>query len=168
MKNINPVIQITELEQVGMVVSDLKKSMDSMIQNFGIGPWKVFIFSPEHIKETAYYGQASKSGMKIALCYVGKIQFELIEPIGEDNIYYDFEKQHGSGIQHLGLHKVKSEQDFFSTKDALEAAGFPCIWTGKSPRTRFGYFDTTKSLNTILEVVWFIPGATVEPDYIYP
>ena len=168
LKTHKPIIKITELEQVGMVVSNLTKSMDSMWQTFGIGVWNVFIYQPDRIKETKYYGKPSKSGMKIAFCSVGKIQLELIEPIGEDNIYHDFEKEYGNGIQHLGLHKVQTEKDFFIETKILEEAGFPCIWSGRSPRGRFGYFDTLKSLNTLLEVVWVDSEINIEPDYIYP
>jgi methylmalonyl-CoA/ethylmalonyl-CoA epimerase len=153
-----------------MVVADLKIAMDSMWQNFGIAPWRVFTYLPEqHVKETMYCGKPSKSGMKLAFCNVGKIQFELIEAIGEDNIYHEFVKKNGNGIQHLGLHKIKTEQEFFAVTKKLEAAGYPCIWSGRSPRARFGYFDTVRSLNTILECVWLDPDApSLEPDYIYP
>lgn len=170
LKNNEPIIKITELEQVGMVVGDLKKAMDSMGRDFGIAPWQVITYLPEQqVKETKYYGKPSKSGMKLAFCNVGKIQFELIEPIGDDNIYRDFEKKYGNGIQHLGWYKTKTEQEFFATTKKLEAAGYPCIWTARSPRGRFGYFDTAKSLNTILEVTWLNPNApSFKPDYIYP
>lgn len=168
-KNNEPIIKITELEQVGMVVSDLKKAMDSMGQDFGIAPWQVITYAPEQqVTETKYYGKPSKSGMKLAFCNVGKIHFELIEPIGEDNIYHDFAKKYGNGIQHLGWYKTKTEQDFFATVQKLETAGYPCIWSARSPRGRFGYCDTTKTLNTILEVIWADPNVPAfKPDYIY-
>ncbi|MCL5260169.1 MAG: VOC family protein [Gammaproteobacteria bacterium] len=168
-KSNNPVIQITSFEQVGMVVKDLTDSMNSMWNNFGIGPWDVRIYNPERIREAKYYGKPSKSGMKAAFCYVGKIQLELVEPIGEDNIFRDFEKLHGNGIQHLGWHIVKTEQDFFAITSKLNEAGHACIWSARSPRGRFAYFDTMKTLNTLLEVVWVDPeAAAVQPDYIYP
>jgi hypothetical protein len=39
----HPLIKIEELQQVGMVVRNVDKTMESMWNNFGIGPWKVFI-----------------------------------------------------------------------------------------------------------------------------
>ena len=166
--DITPIIKITNLEQIGMVVPDLTKAMDDMWKNFGIGPWNVLIYTPDRLKEVRYYNKPSKSGGKIGLCQVGKVQFELIEPIGKDNIYYDFVNKYGNGIQHLGWYKVETEEDFYVTVKKLEAAGFPCIWSGHSPRSRFAYFDTTKILNTILEVIWLDKKANVKPDYIYP
>jgi len=163
-----PIIQINNLEQIGMVVENLEEAMESMWQTFGIGPWHVLIFTPKMIKENNHYGKPSKSGMKLAICQMKNIQLELMQPTGNEGIYHDFIKKYGNGIQHVGWHKVKTEQDFFATKTKLENAGMPCIWSGHLPQGRFAYFDTLKKLNTLLEIAWFEPNATTKPNYIYP
>ena len=162
-----PIIKITDLEQVGMVVPNLDQAMSNMWENFGIGPWKVLSFTPDRLSDVKYYHRASISGMKISFCQVGKIQLELIEPIGDDNAYRDFVNKYGNGIQHLGWYKTASEEDFFATIKKLEDAGFPCIFEGRNQYAYFAYLDTTKALNTILEVV-FINDLNFKPDYIYP
>lgn len=162
-----PIIKITNLEQVGMVVPNLNQAMANMWKNFGIGPWKVLMFTPDRLSDVVYYDKPSFSGMKISFCQVGNIQLELIEPIGDDNADSDFINKYGNGVQHLGWYKTSSEQDYFATIVKLEAAGFPCIFRGRNQYAYFAYFDTTKVLNTILEVV-YINDPAFKPDYIYP
>jgi hypothetical protein len=163
------IIKIKNLEQVGMVVQDITANMQNMWNVFGIGPWDVYVYEPGDLKDILYYGKPSKSGMKIARTKVGKCEIELVEPIGQDNIYQDFANKYGNGIQHLGWHVVDNEAEFFTTMQAMEKANFPCIWSGRSPRGRFAYFDTMHVLNTLLEMAWIDESAnSVSPSYIYP
>lgn len=163
-----PVIKIKELEQVGMVVGDLTERMETMWNTFGIGPWDVYIFEPGSLIDVKYYGKPSRSGMKVARAKVGPMEIELIEPIGEDNIYRDFVKKQGNGVQHLGWHKVDTLEAVAETTRRLEEAGFPCIWCGRTYRSAFAYFDTLKALNTILEVIWWDKTITPHPSYTFP
>ena len=162
-----PIIKITNLEQVGMAVPNLDQAMSNMWKDFGIGPWKVLSLTPNKLNDVTYHHKPSISGMKVAFSQVGKVQLELIEPIGDDNIYRDFINKYGNGVQHLGWYKTTNKQDFFATIKKLEDAGFPCIFAGRNQYAYFAYVDTTKTLNTILEVV-FINDPTFKPDYIYP
>jgi methylmalonyl-CoA/ethylmalonyl-CoA epimerase len=144
--------------------------MQEMWQNFGIGPWQVYIYEPNQLKDVKYFGKPSKSGMKVALAQIGNTLLELIEPIGKDNIYYAFIQKNGYGINHFGYYRVKSETDFFATIKKLETAGFPCIWSGLSPRgNRFAYIDTTKALHTVLEILWVNEKAPMlKPNRVFP
>jgi methylmalonyl-CoA/ethylmalonyl-CoA epimerase len=163
-------LKVKELEQVGMVVYNLEESVKKMWHDFGIGPWDVYVntHTPDLLKEVKYYGKPSSSGMKIAMAQVGPMQIELIEPIGTDNIYADFLKKHGEGIQHLGWYKTKTEKEFFEKMHELEQAGFPCIFSGRSYRSRFAYFDTTKALHTIFEIIWVDQKIPPRPSYKFP
>lgn len=163
-----PVIQIKELEQIGMVVKNLDQSMKVMWENFGIGPWEVYIHQPERLREVKYYGKPSKSGLKVAIARLGAMHIELIEPIGKDNIYYDYLKKHGEGVQHLGWYKAETEEAFFSKTHELETAGFQCIFSGRTYRSRFAYFETTKKLHTILEVIWVDKNIPLQMSYKFP
>lgn len=165
----NHIIKIKNLEQVGMVVQDITTNMQNMWNTFGIGPWDVYVYEPGILQDVLYYKKPSKSGMKVARTKVGKCEIELVEPIGQDNIYQDFANKYGDGIQHLGWHVVESEEKFFTTMQTMEKANFPCIWSGRSPRGRFAYFDTTRVLNTLLEAAWIDKNAKgASPTYVYP
>jgi methylmalonyl-CoA/ethylmalonyl-CoA epimerase len=151
-----PAIKITELEQIGYVVRDCEKSAQSMWENFGIGPWRIVNIPIEFTTEQTYRGKPGRFGFRAAMTItkVGGIEFELIEPTEGKSIYRDFLDEHGDGIHHLGWHKLPTLAAFDKTTEALERAGFPCLMSGKGPGVAYGYFDATKSLNTIIETIW--------------
>jgi len=165
-----PIIKITDINHIGIIVKNIDKSMQAMWQNFGIGPWKVYIYEPNRLKDARYLGMPANIGMKVAFAQLGSTLLELIEPIGNNNIYNDFIRKHGEGIEHFGYYKVKSEAEFFATLKKLAAVGFSCLWTALSPRgNRFAYVDTTKVLHTVLEVLWVNDQAPpLTPDRIFP
>ena len=84
-----------------------------------------------------------------------------------DTIYRDFLRDHGEGFQHVGWHRLDSQESFHETARALEQAGFPCIMSGQRSNGGFAYFDTTKVLYTILEVTWRDPSVTSPPRPIH-
>lgn len=172
-----PVIKITNLNQVCFVVNDLEKSMASLWKTFGIGPWDIYIRDPESkmegesIRDMTYYGKPARFSYKMAGTHdpLGGMYIELIQPVAGDNIYRDFLRENGEGVQHLGWHMVESEAAFFDTWKMLAQEGFPCMMSARLYHTAFAYFDTTRVLNTILEVVWREPGKTrPAPAGVFP
>ncbi|MFC1962295.1 VOC family protein [Chloroflexota bacterium] len=160
-----PLIQLSQLEQVCFVVHDIDKTMKSLWDTFGIGPWNINLRDPdskidaESITDMTYYGKPARFGYLMASTRdpMGGIRIELIQPAGGDSIHRDFLRDHGEGVQHLGWHIVDSQEALARTTKVLEQAGFPCIMSGRLYSSVFAYFDTTKVLNTILEVVWRDP-----------
>jgi methylmalonyl-CoA/ethylmalonyl-CoA epimerase len=164
----NTVIKINNFDHIGMVVKNLEQSVQGMWKNFGIGPWEIYLDETQ-VKDAKYYGKQSNSNMKFAMAQVGNISLGLIEPIGRDNVYEDFFKKNGEGIQHLGNYKAASEADFITIIEQLETAGFRCIWRGRIGGNHFAYVDTIKVLHTIFEVIWVDPTApALKPSYVYP
>ena len=158
MKNAsNPLIRITELEQVGFVVRDVVQSAVLLWNTFGIGPWHVNDMDAETMDETTYYGKPAQFSFRIAHTpqKVGAFEIELIQPLEGDTIYRDFLRDHGEGFHHFGWHRTHSLKDFNRTIQALENAGYPCIMSGRIFNVgSFAYMDTTKVLNGLLEVVY--------------
>ena len=166
----HPVVNVTELEQVCIVVHDLTKSMEAMWDTFGIGPWDIYIADADSVSNMTYHGKPASFKFKVARTHnkLGGIEIELIQPVEGDNIYRDYLKEHGEGIHHLGWHKVDNLEAFTETTQRLEREGFPCIMSGRGQRSAFAYFDTTKVLHTILEVNWWYPNVIPHPDYTFP
>jgi methylmalonyl-CoA/ethylmalonyl-CoA epimerase len=160
------VIKITDLNQVCMVVNDLDKSMASLWRTFGMGPWDIHVRDyeseneAESIRDMTYYGKPAQFSYKMASTHdkFGGVFIELIQPVAGDNIYRDFLKKNGEGIHHLGWHVVESQEAFAETWKRLEEGGFPCMMSARLYHTAVAYFDTTKVLGTILEVVWRDPA----------
>lgn len=157
-----PVIKVTGLQQVCLAVRDLDRTMESLWNTFGMGPWEIYVrdfnsTSPdESLTDMTYYGKPAKFSFKVAIArsQLGGIIMELIQPVAGDSIYRDFVRDYGDGVHHLGWHVVDSLEGFNETIKTLEKEGFPCIMSGRTYNAAFAYIDTTKVLNTILEVVW--------------
>ena len=126
-----------------------------MKNTFAIGLWDIRIFDADSLTNMTYHGKPARFGFKLARPHnkLGSINIELIQPLEGENVYSDFLRQHGEGIHHIGSHMVNSITALVETSRRLENAGFTCIMSGRTHWATFAYFDTTKLLNTILEVM---------------
>ncbi len=170
-KSCKPIINITNLEQVCIVVHDVNKSIESLWNTFGIGPWKVFVIDSSILNEMTYHGKSAKFSFKMARTQnkIGGFEIELMEPLEGNSIYRDFLREHGEGIHHLGWQRLNSPEAVVETTKSLENAGFPCLMSGMSPDSSFAYIDTTKVLHTILELFWLNPSARpLRPVRVFP
>jgi methylmalonyl-CoA/ethylmalonyl-CoA epimerase len=160
---VNPhqqVIKITELEQVCIVVHDVDKTAQAMWNTFGIGPWNVLTKHSSDMSEMTYHGKPARFSFKGALTQnkLGGIGLALIAPLEGDNIYRDFLREYGEGVQHLGHHKVASLEALAETNHKLEQAGFPCAMSGRTVVGCFAYIDTRSVLKTFLKLTWADPS----------
>jgi methylmalonyl-CoA/ethylmalonyl-CoA epimerase len=167
-KSSQPVIKITEFGHVSAVVHDIDKSANSMWNIFGIGPWNVFTMAASAMSDMTYHGKPARFGFKAAILQnnLGGMGMELIEPLEGDSIYRDFLREHGDGIHHLGSYLVDNLEVFEETTRRLEKAGFACLMRARTHGSAFAYFDTSKVLNTILEMLWI--ESFPQPDYVLP
>ena len=173
----NPVIKITSLAQVCLIVKDRDSAMKKLWETFGIGPWNVRVRDSRssdeawRISDCTYYGKPAELGFKVATTVnkVDGVFIELIQPLFGQNIFSDFLKENGEGIQHLGWYTAQTQDEFKDAWHKLEAAGFPCIQSGRNIALDFAFFDTKKILGTTLEMLWRNPAMkTPPPQYIYP
>jgi hypothetical protein len=170
-EKIVPIFEATAFEQVGIVVADIDKSVETYWKTFGIGPWSNKTVTADMFTKAFYHGKPGKLNFKIARARkAGGLEIELLQPVKGENIYRDFLKEHGEGVHHWGWHKVYSKEAFDKDTKTLEAVGFPCLQSGLFKNTAFAYFDTTKAINTMLEMIWIDPAASpsTPPDLIYP
>jgi methylmalonyl-CoA/ethylmalonyl-CoA epimerase len=176
MEKITPVIKITSLVQVSIIVNDLDASMKRLWETFGIGPWRILVRDPYSEDETSrlsnctYYGKSVKYGYKTAST-INKLDgmiLELTQPTFGPNIFSDFLKERGEGIQHLGWYVVQTREEFKEAWGKLEAAGYPCIQSGTPFGREYAFFDTTNILGTVLEMLWCDPSVKTTPNYIFP
>jgi hypothetical protein len=85
-----------------MVVRDLDQAMERYVGEFGVGPWSVYTFSPDWIKDMNVRGEPQGYKMRLAIAYVGSMMYELLEPVEGPNAYKEFLDEHGEGLHHLG------------------------------------------------------------------
>lgn len=164
-----PKTKFQKIDQICVVVRDVRKAMKAYWETVGIGPWKLYEYGGEHLEEMSYHGKPANFKFLMALTTVGDVGFELIQPLEGDSIYQDFLDKYGEGVQHLQM----VVDDIDKAMAAAEANGIPIIQFGRRHKGAgmpgFAYLDTEESLHTTFE---FVQGGggnePLEPIESYP
>ena len=149
------------LAQIGVVVRNLDESIGKYEKILGIKPHRIIEQSPTGDGKKYYYGKESDFFQKVALYQLGDIEFELLEPFGEDSVLKDYLDEHGEGIHHIAF----DTENFAGVCEHFESNGIPLAQTGptsRHPALRWGFFDTVKELGTTIEVFNALEVAKLE------
>jgi len=77
----------TDILQVCVIVKDGYATMKKYNDDYGIGPWEVYKFNPDTVKNQAVHGKAQENSYLVFITQIGKVQFELIEPLDDKSDY---------------------------------------------------------------------------------
>jgi len=135
----NPVLPLTRLDQIGIVVRDSEKVMESWTALFGIGPWRKVEFDITDVD-----GQPGK--VKLCFADLGVVQLELIEPVVGRIFHSQHLEEHGEGLHHLGFYV----DDVDGEAAKVVAAGGKVLSTAPG---RWAYMDTGGPGGVIFEVI---------------
>ena len=153
--------------QIAWVVEDLDRTVEMYHQMFGIGPWHFYTYGAPLVKKMSYYGEPCEYKMRVALSYFGPMRVEFIEIVEGPTVYADFVKDHGYGVQHLG---VLVEDMEVALAQAAEA-GFTMIMDGSGfgpdGDGHYAYLDTEKVYGVTYELIQR-PARRQPPEKIYP
>jgi len=155
------------IAQIALVVQDLDVAVEQYHRRFGVGPWHFYTYGKPLLKQMSYRGRPAEYRMRLALSYFGPTRIELIELLDGDTVYADFVREHGYGIQHLG---VLVEDMDVALADAAEAgltmtmdgSGFGLDGDG-----HFAYLDTETDFGFVLELIER-PRRRLPPEKIFP
>ena len=155
------------IAQIAIIVPDLDRAVEMYFKKFGIGPWHFYTYEKPLVKDMSYMGRPTNYSNRIALSHFGPMRIELIE-IGEgDSVYADFVKEHGYGVQHLGL----LVEDMPSAIEEWEQAGFRMIMDGSGfgpdGDGHYAYFDSEADFGVTLELIQR-PARRYPPEKVYP
>lgn len=155
------------ISQIAMVVEDLDATVHRYYRVFGIGPWHFYTYGRPLVKRMSYRGRPADYRMRIALTYFGPTRIELIELLDGDTVYGDFVRQHGYGVQHLGV----LVDDMADALKLAHEAGFSMIMDGSGfgldGDGHYAYLDTEKDFGFTLELIER-PKRRAPPEKIYP
>lgn len=106
--------------------------------------------------DSRYRGQPLSLAFEVGFQRMGAISYEWIQPPATPaNIYEDFLKRHGEGIQHIGI----PVDDLGKATAAYEKLGFP-VWqagawgdVGKPDSGQYRYMDTDKIGGVSVELI---------------
>jgi methylmalonyl-CoA/ethylmalonyl-CoA epimerase len=150
----------TQTMQIGIVVRDLDATMRKYVDEYGIGPWKIYEFSPGNTKDLREYGQPVKRSWRLAVAMVGQLQWELIEPLDEESIYARFLAEKGGGVHHIAV----LAQSFDEMLSMGAKRGIEVPLSGEFEDVRVAYLGTDRDLGVILEIFSGMPDQEQKPD----
>lgn len=154
----------TETIQICVVVRDLEAAMRTYVHEYGIGPWEIYEFNPDTVRDMREDGQAVERSFRLALSHIGQMQWELIQPLDDDSIYARFLAEKGEGVHHVGV----ASPDFSETIAALEEKGNSVVFGGEYNGVNFAYLSTDRDLGVMTEIFAAPPGLEQKPDAVYP
>ena len=158
---------IGSVDQLAVVVRELDASMKSYVEDFGIGPWNVYTFSPDWIQGMTFRGEEQRYSTRLALADVGRMMYELIEPVQGPNSYQEFLDEHGEGLHHLGYFV----DDLDVAINDMESKGYRLLQSGRGIGTKgeggYAYFETGNALGCIVEAIE-MPQEMPPPERTFP
>ena len=154
----------TETIQIALVVQDIEATMRTYVNEYGIGPWDVYEFNSDTVRDMREGGEPVERSWRLALAQVGQLQWELIQPLDEDSIYARFLAEKGEGVHHVGV----AVPSFGATIDELGERGRGVVFGGEYKGINFAYLATDGDLGLITEIFAAPPGLEQRPDAVYP
>ncbi len=158
---------IEKIDQVCVVVRDLRRAMEHYATLLGIGPWRVYTYGKPLVRRTFYRGQPADYTMRLAFAQKGGLVFELIQPLRGPSIYHEFLEHNYEGIHHFGVFVPKLAE----AVEKARAAGFEVIMSGHGTGVQddggYAYLSTEEKLGAIFELIE-LPSQRYPPEEIYP
>jgi catechol 2,3-dioxygenase-like lactoylglutathione lyase family enzyme len=136
--------------QVGMIVRDIEKSLDSYVEVFKLDKRpRIYEIDGLEVSHMKYLGKPSEARAKQAFIPAGQVTIELIEPIGGPSTWREFLETHGEGVHHIAF-EVKGTDQVVSV---LAGQGIPVVQQGDYTGGRYTYVSSEDRLGVILELL---------------
>ena len=142
---------------VGVVVNNIEEALKKIEKIARFDSYTVMDFPPPEMnrEDVQLYYHGEKNWYTARFCFIpmGKTEIELIEPLEGESVWKDFLREHGEGVHHLKyeVESLNEAMAFFRDK------GIACTQYGSAVGKNLGktwaYFDTTKELGTVIEVL---------------
>lgn len=163
-----PRTRFREINQICVVVRDIRKAMRDYWETVGIGPWRLYEYGPQ-LTESYYRGKPGQFKVLAALATLNNITVELIKPLEGDTIHQEFLDQHGEGVHHVAV----LVDDIEAEMAAAEANGIAVVQSGRDRRnggrSGFAYLDTEGRVHTTFEFLQRAGGSPpLQPIEVYP
>jgi methylmalonyl-CoA/ethylmalonyl-CoA epimerase len=149
----------TETMQLGIVVRDLEATVRRYEDDYGIGPWRFDRIDLGAANDYREYGRPVERSNRIAIAMVGRVMWELIEPLDEDGIYARFLAEKGEGVHHVAV-ATPDFDETFARAERKDGVMLSCKHSGID----IAYLDTLRDLGVTIEIFSGTPGAEREPD----
>ena len=153
-----------QIDQIGIVVRDLDRTMAQYHALLGWGPWDVFEYEAPWLHHTEIRGEAREYTMLGAETMVGNLVVELIEPTSPSP-YTEWLDARGEGLHHIlvgwaGDIQASAEstgpddleERSSRLREAFAAQGIGVLMSGRiGDVSQYYYLDTQPALKVIIE-----------------
>jgi len=147
----------TETMQIGIVVRDLDAAIRRYVEDYGIGPWQFHQFKPGDVKDWREHGQPAEPSTRIATAMVGRVQWELIQPLDDKSIFAQFLAEKGEGVHHIAVAVADFDEMLAAEAKRGNELVLNCELSGKFTGIKVAYLGTQRDLGVILEVFNGLP-----------
>lgn len=154
----------TETMQIGIVVRDLDAAVRRYVDDYGIGPWEVYQFKPGDVKDWREHGQPVEPSTRIATAMVGRVQWELIQPLDDKGIFAQFLAAKGEGVHHIAVAAANFDETLAAEAKRGNELVLSCELSGEFSGIKVAYLGTQRDLGVILEVFNGLPDGKQKPD----
>lgn len=161
--------------EICIVTPSLKDTLTGLVE-LGIGPFKIYHFSPKTVTEQTIGGQPAAFEIQVAFATQGKMIWEVMQPVSGPTVMQQFlDSTNGKGgIHHVafdcadGHERAEADTPLIGEAARTEAVrrrteferrGFGLlqsgVWHGKKGTCEFMFFDTEGAVNTCFETFVF-------------
>ncbi|MBW2283662.1 MAG: VOC family protein [Deltaproteobacteria bacterium] len=148
-------MDIKRITEVGVAVKDLEKATKLFVDLLGAEAGPV-IDMPMY-------------GMKYRMCRVGKVDFELMAPAGDDGVIAKYLESKGEGLHHVafavkdlaeGMRSLESKGVQFVSEEPLSGHGQSVDYAGRevAGHTKFTFSVPSSILGILFEFIEYPEG----------
>ena len=149
------------VNRMSWVVGDLDRATQGWSK---LGFAQIRDLGEVELPEVQYRGQPAAVKVRVASGSLGDVRVDWIQPLGGQNAYTGFLKEHGDGVFAL-LHRVPTLEAFNKELERLRGLGVNVFESGtlEDGAVRYAYLDTAAQGKYVLGLVCLPPGLEREP-----
>jgi methylmalonyl-CoA/ethylmalonyl-CoA epimerase len=142
----------SQFAQVAWVVNDIQATEKFFREVMGVPQFvKMENLRAEDL-EGSYYGNPASFSFHLYMAASGETLIELIQPVSGQSIFQDYLDKHPEGgVQHIAYAVPVAELE--KTIAELTNKGYPVISDLSLPTAKVAYFDTSKEIGVVTEIV---------------
>ncbi len=142
--------------QVCIIVKDVEAAAKRYADILGFNPPEPETTDRYDRTQATYYGKPTDARAKIVGFTIGRIEFELLQPLEPPSTWWDFLAKHGEGIHHVAFMIPNTE----TVTESFAAAGYQVthqgLFTGQTGV--YTYLDTDRDLGVVIELLEYFNG----------